>query len=132
MNMPKAVRLQREGVLPETDDPLVLELAKAWVKCCDELGVPGCGICPVSKKCQRLAAEIADATDHAFSLTEYRQFSQKFSLLETGEGPVATPPVNRLNIPCATGKNVCINPHTSPTLKVIIKASLKKIHPPWK
>lgn len=68
--------------MPETDDLLVLELAKAWIKCCDELGVLGCEICPVSKKCQRLAAEIADATDHTFSLTEYRQYSQKFSLLK--------------------------------------------------
>ena len=82
MGNSKAVRLQREVALPETDDPLVLELAKAWVKCCDELGILGCGICPVSKKCQRLAAEIADATDHAFSLTEYRQYSQKFALLK--------------------------------------------------
>ena len=81
-NMAKSVRLQREGILPETDDPLVLELAKAWIKCCDELGVLGCGICPVSKKCQRLAAEIEDATDHTFNLTEYRQLSQRFYALK--------------------------------------------------
>jgi hypothetical protein len=79
--MPKTVRLKREGVLPEIDDPLVMDLAEAWVKCCDELGVPGCGICPVSKKCQRLAAELEDL-DHALGLTEYRQFSQKFNQLK--------------------------------------------------
>lgn len=68
--------------MPETDDLLVLELAKAWIKCCDELGVLGCEICPVSKKCQRLAVEVADTAAHAFSLTEYRQFSQKFNRLK--------------------------------------------------
>jgi len=82
MGTSKAVRLQREEVLPDTDEPLVMELAKAWIKCCDELGVLGCGICPVRKKCQRLAAEIANTTTHALSLTEYRRYSRKFSLLK--------------------------------------------------
>lgn len=80
--MPKTVRLKREGILPSTDDPLVLELVKSWDKCSEELGVLGCGICPVSKKCQRLAAEVADITDHNLSLTEYRQYSQKFYALK--------------------------------------------------
>jgi len=90
--MSKAVRLQREGVLPNIDDPLVLELTKAWVKCCDELGVLGCEICPVRRKCQRLAVEIADIVNHNLSLTEYRRLNQKFFLLKQERDQLLPPP----------------------------------------
>jgi len=80
--MTKAARLQREGVLPNIDDPLVLELAKAWDKCSEKFGALSCDSCPVREKCQRLWSEIVDTTTHVLNLTEYRKFNQKFYLLE--------------------------------------------------
>lgn len=79
----KRFQKQREGVMAEIQDPLVLNLGKERDRCCDELGVDGCSQCAVRVKCLRLWQEICSdiAVIHNLSLTEYRQLSQKFYML---------------------------------------------------
>jgi len=80
--MTKAVRLQREGMAPVPDDPLVIKLAESWDRCSDELGNSGCDGCPVEKKCGRLWIKVVETVDHSLSLVEYRKLSQEFNLLK--------------------------------------------------
>jgi len=80
--MTKEVKLQREGMAPAPDDPLVLKLAESWDKCGDELGNLGCDGCPVEKKCGRLWNKVVETVDHSLSLAEYRKLSQEFYFLK--------------------------------------------------
>ena len=76
-------RRPREGIAPEPEeqDPLVIALSGILVKCCDELGVPGCDNCPVRAKCRRLWKQEVNAAG-GLNLTDYRRLNQKFAQLK--------------------------------------------------
>jgi hypothetical protein len=75
-------RRPREGMAPEPEDqdPLVVELGKIIGKCCDEMGVMGCSVCPVERKCCRLWQEEVEDVDR-MNVTDFRRLDQKFTQL---------------------------------------------------
>jgi hypothetical protein len=88
--MSKAVRIQREGILPDLEDPLVIALSKTLFTCCDEVGYEADvntsdllrPRCPVRVKCYRLWQQIGGKDGRGLTFAEYRQLSQKFYQLK--------------------------------------------------
>lgn len=71
---------QAEPPAPEGQDPLGIMLAETIYKCCEEMGVSGCSICPVEGKCKRLwEREVVDIKK--ITPAEYRQLDRKFAHL---------------------------------------------------
>lgn len=74
--------IKRIGYTFGIQDPLVLELGEQCDDCCNELGIAGCARCPVAAKCKWLWREIEEIYDRKLTQAEFRQYSQKLSMLK--------------------------------------------------
>ena len=64
------------------EDPLVFALGEWLDRCGDELGIPGCTVCPVTTACKVLWRNIENHINHNLTFPEFRQYSQKFNILK--------------------------------------------------